>query len=126
MADLFSMVAPLLVLHRDTGVRRLMAERFPLAQGDGLIYFEPFWHLQRPASRAIHRLTGAVQGSGPWKIGDCVVRVLGCQGTDPELASVYAEWQAYLEGGAPGYPARDALLALARDQGARVDISTTV
>lgn len=126
MADLFSVVAPLLVVHRDTGVRRLMAERFPVAQGEGLVYFEPFWHLQRPASRAIHRITGAIQGTGPWKVGDCVIRVLGCQGTDPELASAHAEWQAYLERGTPGYPARNALRVLARDLGARVELSATV
>ena len=126
MADLFSVVAPLLVVHRDTGARRLMAECFPVARGEGLVYFEPFWHLQRPASRAIHRISGAIQGTGPWKVGDCVIRVLGCQGTDPELASAYAEWQAYLKHGAPGYPARNALLVLARDLGARVEVSATV
>lgn len=126
MADLFSMIAPLLIVHRDTGVRHLMVERFPLAREPGLVYFEPYWHLQRPATRAIHCVAGAIQGAGPWKIGSHIIRVLGCQGADPESASEYAEWQSYLQQGAPGYPARNAVLTLARNVGARVDLSTAV
>lgn len=95
MADLFSMTAPLLIRHK-TGARHIMVERYPVANGDGLVYFEIFWHRQRPASQAIHRITGQIKGDGPWKIGDSIITVLGCQGTDPELASAYAEWQSYL------------------------------
>jgi hypothetical protein len=126
MAELFSITAPLLIVHRDTGVRHVMVERFPLAREPGLLYFEPYWHLQRPATRAIHCIAGAIQGTGPWKIGNSVIRVLGCQGADPESASAYADWQAYLQQGAPGYPARSAILVLARDLGACVDLSATV
>lgn len=119
MADLFSMTAPLLIRHK-SGVRHIVAEHFPLVQGDGLVYFEIFWHLQRPASQAIHSITGPIQGDGPWKIADTVISVLGCQGTDPELASIYAEWQSYLQQGAPGYPAAEAILALAQESGAQI------
>lgn len=120
MADLFSMTAPLLIRHK-TGVQHIMAERFPLAEGEGLVYFELFWHLQRPASQAIHRIAGAIRGDGPWKLAESVITVLGCQGTDPELASSYAEWESYLQQGAPDYPSTTAILASARAAGARID-----
>lgn len=120
MADLFSMTAPLLIRHK-TGVQHIMAERFPLAEGEGLVYFELFWHLQRPASQAIHRVAGAIQGDGPWKVADSVITVLGCQGTAPELASSYAEWESYLQQGAPSYPSTAAIRGLARATGACVD-----
>jgi hypothetical protein len=120
MADLFSMTAPLLVRHAD-GVRHIVAERFPLGDGPGLIYFELYWHLQRPAAQAIHRLAGEIRGDGPWKVGDAVISVLGCHGTDPELAATFAEWQDYLRQGAPGYPAPKAIRVLAHAHGAQVD-----
>lgn len=120
MADLFSMTAPLLIRHK-TGMQHIMVERFPLADGAGLVYFELFWHLQRPAHQAIHRIAGAIRGDGPWKLADAVITVLGCQGTDPDLASSYAEWQSYLQQGAPGYPSTDAIQALARAAGAYLD-----
>lgn len=116
MADLFSMTAPLLVRLPD-GTRHIIAERFP--GGDaGLVYFELYWHLQRPAARGIHRLCGEIRGDGPWKIGDAVISVLGCHGTDPDLAAAFAEWQDYLRQGAPGYPGPEAIRTLARAHGA--------
>lgn len=126
MADLFSMTAPLLIRHK-SGERHIMVERFPLAVGEGLVYFEIFWHLHRPALQAIHRVEGQVRGDGPWKIGDSVITVLGCHGTNTELASAYAEWQSFLQQGAPGYPAPDAVRAFARESGARSgDVNPTV
>lgn len=119
MADLFAMTAPLLIRHAD-GREHIMVERFPLAAGPGLVYFELFWHLQRPAAQAIHRLEGELRGDGPWKIGDSVISVLGCQGSNPQHAAAYAEWQSYLQQGAPGYPTPAARYALARAQGAQV------
>ncbi|MDV3239900.1 MAG: hypothetical protein LOY58_13735 [Gammaproteobacteria bacterium] len=119
MADLFRVTAPLLI-RAPAGERHIMVERFPLAGECGLVYFEPYWHLQRPASRAIHRVVGEIRGDGPWKVGDSVVTVLGCHGTDPELANAFSEWQAYLQAGAPGYPDRSAILALAEANGARI------
>lgn len=113
MADLFTLKAPL-AIRRGDGARQVMAEYFPLESGPGLVYFELYWHLQRPAALGIHRLVGDIRGDGPWKIGDNVISVLGCHGTDAELATSFAEWQSYLEQGAPGYPGRAAIQALAR------------
>lgn len=95
-----------------------MVERFE--HPDGLLYFEMFWHLHRPASRGIHLVRGEIRGDGPWKVGDAVVSVLGCQGTNPECAVAYAQWQAFLEQGAPGYPFPDAIQNLARQHGVQV------
>lgn len=118
MADLFSVTAPLFVRLPD-GSRHIIAERFPLRDGPGLVYFELYWHLQRPAALAIHRLDGEIRGDGPWKVGAAVIGVLGCQGTDPELAAAFAEWQDYLREGAPGYPTATAIQALAHVHGAQ-------
>jgi hypothetical protein len=85
----------------------------------GMVYFELYWHLQRPAALAIHRLAGEIRGDGPWKIGGAVISVLGCHGTDPDLAEAHAEWQDYLRQGAPGYPAPAAIRALAQAHGAQ-------
>ena len=49
-----------------------------------------------------------------------VITVLGCHGTDPELAASYADWQFYLQQGAPDYPTREAIQTLACARGARV------
>lgn len=119
MADLFSLKAPLTIRRAD-GSRHIMAEHFPLADEPGLVYFELYWHLQRPASLAIHRIAGEISGGGPWKIAGNVITVLGCHGTDPELAASYADWQFYLQQGAPDYPTREAIQTLACAQGARV------
>ena len=120
MADLFSVTAPLLV-RRGDGTCHIVAECFPLAETPGLVYFELYWHLQRPAMRAIHTLHGEICGDGPWKVAESVITVLGCHGTDPELATTFAEWQEYLQQGAPGYPLRDAICALARSVGAHAE-----
>lgn len=119
MTDLLTVTAPL-TIRRGTGTRHVMAEWFPLEGASGLVYFELHWHLQRPAARAIHRIAGDIRGDGPWRIADSVITVLGCHGTDPDLAESYAEWLAYLQHGAPGYPSPQAIQALARAQGARV------
>lgn len=120
MANLFSVTAPLMI-RLPSGERQVIAELFPAAEGGGLVYFELHWHLQRPASAGIHRIDAEVKGEGPWKVGAAVLNVLGCQGTDPELAAAYAEWQFFLQQGAPGYPQPDAIAALARAAGARVE-----
>ncbi|RRQ19935.1 hypothetical protein [Thiohalobacter thiocyanaticus] len=118
MAELLQVTAPLLIRYPD-GSRHVMAERF--AHPDGILYFQPFWHLCRPASQAIHLVRGELRGEGPWKLGDAVITVLGCQGTDPDMAAVHAEWQAFIRSGAPGYPGPDAIRALACQHGACQD-----
>ncbi|MBI5040956.1 MAG: hypothetical protein HZB57_07105 [Gammaproteobacteria bacterium] len=120
MADLFTLTAPLQI-RRGDGARHIVAECFPLAETLGLVYFELYWHLQRPAIQAIHAIHGEIRGDGPWKVADNVITVLGCHGTDPELATSFAEWQQYLHQGAPGYPTRQAICALARSVGARTE-----
>ena len=113
MADLFSVTAPLLIRFRD-GRREVMVERFQ--HPDGLLYFKPFWDELAPA-QGICVVFGEVRGEGPWKVGDAVVTVLGCQGTDPEQAALFAEWQQRLEQLGATYPGRDELYALAREAG---------
>lgn len=115
MAELFSVTAPLMIRFPD-GRKYVMAERFP--HPEGLLFFDMFWHRYMPASRAMHLVTGAIRGDGPWRVGDAVVTVLGCHGTDPEMASAYSEWQAFLETGAPGYPSPEAIRELAISRGA--------
>ena len=114
MADLFSVTAPLLI--RDpAGRKRVMAEVF--RHPEGLLYFDLFWHRQ-PPDEGIHLVKGAVHGDGPWKVGDCVVTLLGCQGTNPEAAAEYADWQFYLESQGADYPAPAQIEVLAREYGA--------
>ncbi len=119
MADLFTVTAPLQVRYPD-GTRHIMAECFPLREQPGLLYFEVFWHHRVPALQAVHRLEGEIGGEGPWKVGEAVVTLVGCHGTDPEMASLLAEWRDYLAQGAPGYPPREHMLNLARAAGARI------
>jgi len=48
------------------------------------------------------------------------VRVLGCQGTDPELQQPFADWQHYLQTHPEAYPPRPQILEIARRLGAEV------
>ena len=114
MADLFSVTAPLLIRFR-SGEKRIMVERF--AHPEGLVFLEPFWTEQDPAL-VFHQVTGELHGEGPWKLGDAVITVLGCQGTDPEMAALYAQWQSHRQHLGPRYPSPEEILALAREQGA--------
>lgn len=94
-----------------------MVERFP--HPEGLLYFEPFWHLAPDGGR-IHLAAGELRGEGPWKVGDRVVTIAGCAGTDRGIALELAEWQDYLKVCQGEYPPRDEILAVARRHGARV------
>ena len=58
---------------------------------DGILYFRPFWD-QLHDGEGIQIVTGEIKGEGPWKVGDAVVTVLGCQGTNPEQAAEFADW----------------------------------
>jgi hypothetical protein len=116
MADLFTVTAPLVIRHAD-GRQRVAAEIFP--HPDGLVYFELFWNL-RTVDEAVHRVMGPLKGEGPWKIGDAVVRVLGCHGTDGPLAHQFDQWRTYRLERAGTYPARAFIEAIARRMGAMV------
>ena len=113
MADLFSLTAPLLIRYAD-GSLDVMVERLPHAEG--LVYFRPFWD-SLPLREGIRLATGEVRGEGPWKVGDAVVTVLGCQGTHPQQAAEFAEWQMYREQQFAHYPDADALRRLAVEAG---------
>jgi len=114
MVDLFRVTAPLMIRYPD-GTQRVMAERFRHPRG--LLYFEPFWDSQ-PAAQGIHLVEGDILGEGPWKAGECVITVLGCQGTHPQLAAGFAAWRAYLEEQGGDFPSRQLVDDLAREYGA--------
>ncbi len=113
MADLFTITAPL-TIRPPGGDRKVMAHWF--RHPEGLVYFDLYWHDGDP-DETIRLVRGAVRGDGPWKVGDHVVQVLGCHGSDPELAVTYQQWQSYL--GAPGtdYPPPPLIAAIARRMG---------
>lgn len=98
------------------GEKHIMAEYFRHA--DGLLFFDVFWH-QNP-QQGIHVIKGEYKGDGPWKVGNNVIHVLGCHGSDPDLANLFAEWQYYMQTGAEDYPAVDEIHALAKTHGALI------
>ncbi|MCW8956524.1 MAG: hypothetical protein OQL09_06545 [Gammaproteobacteria bacterium] len=114
MADLFAMKSPLVIRFPD-GRKHIMAEYF--RHPEGLLYFDVFWHQQSEAE-AIHLIQGEYKGEGPWKVGDCVINVLGCHGTDPELASLYSEWQTYRQMAPEAYPGEGEIRDIAVSRGA--------
>jgi len=116
MADLFSVTAPLLIRRAD-GRQHVAAELFP--HPDGIVYFELFWNLRDP-DEAVHVVRGPLKGEGPWKVGDCVIRVLGCHGTDGDLARQFDQWRQYRTERAETYPQRPFIEAIARRLGAQV------
>lgn len=109
MPDLFSVTAPLAIRFPD-GEKKIMIHRYP--SGDGMIFLAPFWNLSA-SDAAWHRVPGPIKGEGPWKVGDAVVTVLGCHGTDAELAGEFSEWQSYREQCGGDYPDDASLAALA-------------
>jgi hypothetical protein len=117
MADLFHMTSPLTIRAPD-GRRSIMAEYFRHPQG--LLYFDLYWHLGRP-EETMHLIEGGISGEGPWKIGGHVVHVLGCHGSDGELAAAFSQWQTYLETAADEYPPPPLIAAIARRMGAITD-----
>jgi hypothetical protein len=117
MADLFSVTAPL-TIRCPSGSPKVMLERF--RHPDGLLFFELYWE-RLDGTRRVHLIEGEVRGEGPWKVGDCVVTVLGCHGGQPEMAGDFAQWQMEIEQGLAAYPPRAEIVRLARERGALVD-----
>lgn len=115
MADLFSMKSPLMIRFPD-GEKRIMAEYFK--HPEGLLFFDVFWN--QSDDSAIHIIKGEYKGEGPWKIGDAVINVLGCHGSDPELATLFSEWQIYLQMSADAYPVDDEIKKIAVSKGAMI------
>jgi hypothetical protein len=117
MADLYTVTAPLALSCLD-GTRKVAAACFPHPLG--VLYLDTFWHLSTP-ERAAHLIRGELSGDGPWKIGDCVIRVLGCRDTDPDLAEPFARWREYLENASEGdYPPQEQIRDIARKLGASI------
>ena len=117
MADPYTVTAPLALRHPD-GTEQVIAACFP--HPDGLLYLDCFWHLRTPQESA-HLIRGELRGEGPWQIGGCLIRVLGCQHTDPHLAEPYARWREYLEvRRAEEYPPAGQIRDIARRLGASV------
>lgn len=116
MPDIFSVTAPLMLRAPD-GTEKVIAECFPHPQG--LLYFDLYWHLGQP-SETTHVLPGEIKGEGPWKIGGHILNVLGCHGTNHELASHYQHWQNFLNSAQAEYPPAPLIDAIARKLGATV------
>lgn len=116
MADLFAMKSPLMIRFPD-GDKRIMAEYF--RHPEGLLFFEVFWG-QSKDDNGIHLVKGEYKGEGPWKVGDSVINVLGCRGSEPELAGLFAEWQEYRQMAADTYPDEQTIKAIAVSRGAIV------
>lgn len=100
MADLFSVTSPL-VIRSPRGGEKVIAELFP--HPNGLLFFEIFWN-QMPDQKGIHLIEGEVHGEGPWKVGEYVIHVLGCHGSNADLALEFSQWQMYLQSPMHDYP----------------------
>lgn len=116
MAIIQDVTAPLVIRFGD-GSEKVVAHCFPHPRG--LLYLDLFWHQGTP-DEAAHLLGGELRGEGPWKVGDAVIRVLGCHNTDPHLQQPFLTWQEYLGNHAHEYPPRGQILDIARKFGASV------
>ena len=103
MADLFSVTAPLAIRFKDTGEKQVMVERLPF--NDGLLYLPAFW-TDTELRNALRYVPGPITGDGPWKVGNTIVTVLACHGTDAELANEFSCWQTRLMELGESYPDR--------------------
>ena len=110
---LFSANTPL-AIRFPNGSKKIMVEYF--CHVDGLLFFEPFWNTIEKYVPVV--VAGEIKGDGPWKVGDCVVTVLACHGTDATLALEFADWQGYLQMQGDEYPTPEAIAQLAQSYGA--------
>ena len=115
MADIFSVTAPMMI-QTSRGAKKVIARCFP--HREGLLYFDLYWHIADP-QHSMHLLKGELKGEGPWKIDGHVINVLGCHGTDAELALQYDSWQEYIQNSTE-YPPEPLILAIAKRMGAEV------
>jgi hypothetical protein len=114
MTELFSITAPLMI-RNPQGEEQVIAEIFP--HPNGIVYFDLYWHLGQPDEN-FHLVEGTLSGEGPWKIDGYVINVLGCHGTNAELATAYQQWQTYLQTMTDDYPPPELVAAIARRTGA--------
>jgi len=118
MADIFSVTAPLTVKHIDNEPK-VVAEVFKHPQG--ILYFDLYWHQQQP-DEAIHVIEGEINGEGPWRVANCIFNVLGCRGTNIEMAMQHEEWLTYLQSPANDYPPEGLVYAIAKKMGAEFTV----
>ena len=100
MADLFSVTSPLMI-KSPRGGEKVIAEIFPYQTG--IVFFEIFWN-QIADDQGIHIIEGEIQGDGPWRIGSYIINLLGCHGTNQQLAMDFSQWQMYLQTPVNDYP----------------------
>ncbi len=105
--------APLAVRFPD-GRRQAVIACFPHPRG--LLVFSPFW-TEHPGGVAV--LEGEIRGDGPWRVGDAVLSVAGCHGTDPQIAADLAAWRDHVAAHPDPDALRAAVLAEAERLGAR-------
>ncbi len=115
MAKLFSVTAPLAIRLPD-GRKEIVVEK--LAYNDGMVYLPPFWP-EMEIAEALRYVPGPIKGDGPWKVGEAVVTILACHGTDAQLASDFSSWQAYLMQVDAAYPQRDEIEKLMKTHAAQ-------
>lgn len=113
MADIFTVTAPLKV-RLPNGEQQIVAELFRHPQG--LLYFDLYWY--RDKENGIHLLKGELKGEGPWKMADHIFYVLGCHGTDGELATEFQQWREWRLQNPEDYPDERLILRIARNNGA--------
>lgn len=101
MADLFSVTAPLAIRFKDSGEKQIMVARLPY--NNGLLFLPTFWTDMEPR-QALRYVPGPVEGDGPWKVGNAIVTVLACHGTDAALANDFSCWQSFLMELGEDYP----------------------
>jgi len=116
MPDIFQMQRPLAVNFKD-GSKTIMVAYYP--HEEGLVYLEPFWEKRLPEKKA-NVIKGEIKGEGPWKIADAVISLVGCQGTDAELAQLLAQWENHVQEVGPDYYKVDDIRSLARSFGALI------
>ena len=116
MPDLFEMQRPLAVNFAD-GRKTIMVAYYK--HPEGMVYLEPFWEQKSEYEKAVV-LKGSVKGEGPWKIADAVISLVGCQGTDPDLAQLLAEWEFHVQSVGADYYQPESIRTLAKKFGALV------
>jgi hypothetical protein len=116
MADLFTVTAPLAIRFAN-GEKQNITER--LGYHDGLLFLPTFW-TETGIDKALRFVAGPIKGDGPWKVGDAVVTVLACHGTDAELVNDFSCWQTHLLQMGEAYPARDKIEKMMKTRAAAV------
>jgi hypothetical protein len=109
MADIFTVTAPLKI-RLPGGQLRVVAELFK--HPEGLIYFDLHWH--ENVDSGVHLLRGELKGEGPWKIDNHIFYVLGCHGTDGELATEFQQWREWRLQNPDEYPDSRMIQRIAR------------